>query len=223
MKLSLHHSDSAHKEIFPILIARNSVSYILWFCLLKYKTILIDSTRIFMGIVHRVLCIPDYEWGLSEKWASNVQARAPLVCSILNIFTELRSHENHEAAKINIKRSFSIKTDHQISKIVKSVLYGLIFSSDWPGDNARIYVCFLWKLLKYDVIISDAAKLVFLMPSRQLTCAQVNFIPSTYSKHLSSPYYHSAVPQCPTTDHTTTHSPPSPVTHPQVFFYLSHI
>ena len=61
MKLSLHYSDSADKEIFLILITRNSVSYILWFCLLKYKTILIDSTRIFMGIVHRVLCIPDYE------------------------------------------------------------------------------------------------------------------------------------------------------------------
>ena len=31
-----------------------------------------------MGIVHRVPCIPDYEWGPAEKWASNVQARGSI-------------------------------------------------------------------------------------------------------------------------------------------------
>ena len=54
-----------------------------------------------MGIVHRVPCIPDYDWG-SEVVKARVKNEpamskhgAPLVWSILNISTELRSDENN--------------------------------------------------------------------------------------------------------------------------------
>ena len=158
-----------------------------------------------MGIVHRVPwpCIPDYDWGLGEKWASNVQARGSISLPgpywiFLRSFADTRD-ERRETGLVTVNISYS--WSHGSQQNIKYIILQYY-------TFAHIYVLefvillqfkFLSKTILSSIICRSLVKdskiwcyqissslFFFLMPTRQLTCAQVNFIPSTYWQHLSS-------------------------------------